>query len=105
MTGVLLMVTACKKNTLPQPNTLIDCSTVTYQNTIKPLFDARCLACHGVNSGNGAITNYKQTKLFVDNGKIKSTVITTRSMPEGGTLSGDELGQIQCWLDAGAQNN
>lgn len=105
MTGLLLIAAACKKNTLPQPSTSIDCSTITYQSTIKPLFDANCLACHGATSGNGAITNYEQTKLFVHNGKIKSTVITSRSMPEGKTLSSDQLGQIQCWLDAGAPNN
>lgn len=96
---------ACQKTITKEPVAPIDCTTVTYTGTIKPLFDSRCLACNGAGSGDGSITNYAQTKTYVDNGKLKLTVLTMLSMPQGSTLTADQLGQVQCWVDAGAPNN
>lgn len=105
LAGLSMGLIACQKTTATEPVASNDCTAVTYAGTIKPLFDSRCITCHGATSGDGPITNYAQTKALVDNGKLKLTVLTTRSMPQGSTLTAGQLGQVQCWLDAGAPNN
>ncbi len=103
---MLFALAACKKETTETtPIASVDCTTVTYSEVIKPLFDANCVSCHGTGSPDGALNNYAETKVFAENGKLKDEVLTTRSMPIGKTLSSDQLGQIKCWLDDGAQNN
>lgn len=92
-------------NVTTPPTAGFDCSTVTYSVTIKPLFDATCLACHGSNSPDGALTNYSEIKAYADNGKLKSEVLTNKSMPIGNAYTSDRLAQVKCWLDAGAPNN
>lgn len=105
LAGLSMGLIACQKSGTTEPVANIDCTTITYSGSIKPLFDSKCIACHGVGSGDGPITNYAQTKSLVDNGKLKLTVLTTRSMPQGSTLTADQLGAVQCWIDAGAPNN
>ena len=103
---MLFALAACKKSeTAAIQIGDVDCATVSYSETIKPLFDARCLSCHEANSPDGALTNYEDTKIYVDNGKIKDEVLTSRSMPIGTAFTSTQLGQVKCWLDAGAPNN
>lgn len=103
---MLFALAACKKETTQAtPISNVDCNTVTYSGVIKPMFDANCVSCHGTGSSDGALTNYSETKIYVNNGKLKDEVLTNRSMPIGKTLSSDQLGQVKCWLDDGAANN
>ncbi len=101
---LLFAATACKKTTTT-PTSSVDCSTITYSETIKPLFDANCLACHGSSSSDGALSNYAETMVYVENGKLKDEVVTSKDMPIGSTFSSDQIAQVECWLDAGAPNN
>lgn len=103
---MLLVLGACQKEqTSTVPVGDVDCSTVTYSETIKPLFDAQCLACHGTNSPDGDLSTYEKTKAYADNGMLKDEVLTTRGMPIGSTFTSEQLGQVKCWLDAGAPND
>ncbi len=103
---MLCALAACKKSTTATtPIGTVDCSTINYAGTIKPLFDAKCVSCHGTNSSDGALTNYAETKVYADNGKLKDEVLTSRSMPIGTGLTSEQLGQVKCWLDAGAPND
>lgn len=103
---ILFALVACKKeNTNTTSIGTVDCTTVSYAETIKPLFDARCVSCHATNSPDGALSNYAETKIYADNGKLKDEVLTARSMPIGTAFTSTELGQVKCWLDAGAKNN
>ncbi|NOQ74124.1 MAG: hypothetical protein GQ574_19105 [Crocinitomix sp.] len=103
---MLCALAACKKSTTTEiPIGTVDCATVSYTETIKPLFDANCVSCHNTNSPDGALSNYAETKIYADNGKLKDEVLSSRSMPIGTPLTSTALGQVKCWLDAGAPSN
>ena len=95
---------SCKKE-----NTKVDviatdvCVAVSYSNDIKKIIDKSCNSsgCHA--SQSPILVNYAQVKAQVDNGKIKKEVITNQTMPQGSSLTSNELGLIQCWIDNGAQ--
>ena len=104
--GVLLITaTTCNKSTTLTVSAIVDCGPITYSQTIAPIFQANCIGCHGVGSSEGPLTTHSQVKVYVDNGKLKDEVIVSQSMPTGQSLTSEELGQLQCWLEAGAPNN
>ncbi len=100
------IIYSCSKDKLIPVGT-VDCSTITYSGTIQEIISTNCnsAGCHGNNSSNGDFTTYANLKPFADNGKIQDQVIDTQEMPIGRELTSEQLGQIQCWLDAGAPDN
>ena len=106
MTVLTVMILAsCKKDKIAIGN--VDCATITYANTIAPLFASNCntSGCHNSGSNNGDLTTYSKLKPYVNNGTIKKEVLTNQTMPTSGPLSSEQLAQVQCWLDAGALDN
>jgi hypothetical protein len=102
----LIITVSCKKEK-KQTLASIDCTTVTFSSTVLPIITSNCSGsgCHSSGSSNGELTSHATIKPYVDNGKFKSRVIDIQDMPKGGTLTADQLGQINCWLNAGAPNN
>jgi mono/diheme cytochrome c family protein len=98
----LFFSTCTKENTDPIAD--VDCSTVTFSATIFPIFEQNCntSGCHGSGAANGVFSDYDAIKVIADNGKLRTEVLDDRTMPIGSTLTSEELGQIKCWLDAGA---
>src|SRR5262245_39070454 len=99
---------ACTKSTAPTSpmNSSTSCSVPkTFVANAAPVFQAKCAlsGCHGTgsNNGPGALTNYQQ--IFNARNDIRNAVIT-RLMPEGGSLTDDQLNSIVCWIDSGAPN-
>ena len=88
-------------------STDVDCATATYSAKIQPLVETRCniSGCHSAGSDNGDYTTYDLLKAQVDAGKIENRVLEEQDMPLGSALTSTELGEIQCWLNAGAPNN
>lgn len=102
--AVIFIITSqsCTKETIPQKD--FDCSTVTFEQTIFPIFEQSCnnAGCHGGASYNGTFTSYEAIKAIADNGMLKTRVLDEMTMPKNGSLTANELDQIKCWLDAGA---
>lgn len=96
--------TACQYN---KSDVLPDCATVPsrFADDVLPLIHTKCAtACHNafsVNAG-GPLTNYTQIKNKA--AQVKS-MVQSRKMPKGGTLTDAEIQVISCWVDAGAENN
>ena len=103
--AIVFTFAACKKENTITPIGTVDCNMVTYSQTIKPLFETHCVSCHATGSGDGALSNHAEVKVYVDNGKLKDEVLTSQGMPVGSSFTSEELGQIQCWIDAGGPNN
>lgn len=83
----------------------VDCSTVTFSETVFPIIQQNCnlSGCHGAGSAQINYTSYDSLSVVVDNGKFETMVLVDRSMPQGGgSLTDEELAQLQCWIDAGA---
>jgi hypothetical protein len=88
-------------------NSSLDCSVPkTFSADAAPVFQAKCAlsGCHGAGSSNGPgeLTTYQ--KIFSARNDIRNAVIT-RLMPQGGSLTNQQLNSIVCWIDNGAPNN
>ncbi len=106
--SILLLVTACKKDTEPDPPTGFDCTTVTYSQTIAPIIATSCAAttaCHGAGSALGDFTTHAGIAASASSGHLKSEVIDDKTMPPSGALAETKLDQILCWINAGAPDN
>lgn len=101
-----IAVVSCKKDTATvEPTVIGQCDTVTYDKHIKAIVTKSCLGgCHD-GSQSPTLTSYALVKSQIDNGKLKKTVITDQSMPQGSSLTANELGLIQCWIDNGGKQN
>jgi hypothetical protein len=82
--------------------------TVTYNNSVKAIIDANCIACHGNSSpaANLSLTNYNQVADAdtVDNiiERIELPQGTTGLMPQSGTrLPQNSIDIIKKWRDDG----
>jgi hypothetical protein len=102
----IIISISCKKEK-KQTLASVDCTTITFSSTIMPIINSNCSGsgCHGSGSSNGEFTSHSTIKPYADNGKLKSRVIDIQDMPKGGSLTADQLAQINCWLNAGAPNN
>ncbi len=107
MVVLVLFFISCQKEKNEVAIGNIDCTTVTYSGTIAPLFASHCntSGCHDAGSSDGDFTSYSKLKPYLNDGSVRSEVITKQSMPEDGPLNSEQLAQVQCWLDDGGINN
>ncbi len=101
-----VLLIACQKETIPIA-TNIDCSTITYSDTIEPLVRQSCGGsdCHGNNAPDGDMITYTKLKPYINDGTFRKEVLDNQTMPEGSNLTSQQLGEIKCWLDNGALND
>ena len=100
--GICLIITSCSKTTADCGSST-DCASVTYTATIQPLIANKCglSGCHG-----SEFSTFSGLKQIVDNGSLESEVVNSENMPTGGvTMTCGERQQIECWINAGANNN
>lgn len=108
LVSLSLIIAACKKDKDDTtPSNEVDCSTVTYSATIKPIINSKCAisGCHVSGFVNGDFTAYAGIKAKFDNGSLKKEVITDKTMPQGSSLSETQYKQFECWVNAGAPDN
>ncbi|GAB5408915.1 MAG: hypothetical protein BalsKO_12800 [Balneolaceae bacterium] len=95
---------------------------VSYANDVQPIFNAQCTSCHG-NFGGISFVNYEATtsgngnnygaSLIIagdaDNSglidKLSSNPQSGSQMPQGGSLTNDEIATIRAWINEGALDN
>lgn len=84
-----------------------DGSMSTYDGNIKSIINGNCnnSTCHGANSNNGDFTSFAGLSDVISNGQLKSRVLVSRNMPQGGSLTDAQLVAIQCWVDNGYPEN
>ena len=70
---------------------------ITYGNTIKQILAKDCLRCHAGQFRN--LTNYKNVKMYVDNGLLKTLVRVGGAMHR---FAGPDSRQIIMWINNGA---
>lgn len=91
-------------------NCFCDPDLFTFNATIKPLINNKCVGCHkpGSLSGDIDLSTYVKIKAQADNGKLLGSISHDAGftpMPEGGKLSDCEITQIGKWIEAGAPEN
>ena len=103
---VILFLSSCLTNVetpIEEQNPTVDpCETITFSKNVKPILDSNCIQCHG-NGGNFPnLLTYNSVSANATSVKAETT---SRRMPQGTSLSNDEISAISCWVDAGALNN
>ena len=78
------------------------CADITFAVNIKPIIDANCIQCHGSGGNSPNLTSY--SFINASAASVKDAV-ASRRMPQGGSLSQDEIDAIVCWVENGALNN
>lgn len=97
-------------------------SNVSYSTQVQPIFNSRCVSCHGSNGGvnlssysalmNSVGTNYGTNLVVAGDAdasglvdKIEPNPQFNTRMPQGGTLTGDQIQTIRAWINEGASDN
>lgn len=91
---LIAFLAACKKDKLvPQ----CDGSNPTYTSKIRSIIKSNCTTggCHS------SYTTYAGLNSILQNGTFERVVLADQSMPQGGSLTQDELNKLQCWADNG----
>jgi len=70
---------------------------MTYNNTVKHILAKDCLRCHNGPFRN--LTTYKNVKMYVDNGLLKTLVLPGGPMHR---FAGPDTRQIMAWINNGA---
>ena len=99
---VLVVFASCKKDEDDEKLTpTCDGSVPTYQNTIKSIIDTKCATsnCHA------SYSSYNGLQPALQNGSFRREVLVDQTMPQGSSLSQDQLNKIQCWANNGFPEN
>lgn len=97
-----LMLMSCETKTYEDisDNTPIT-ETVTYNKNIKTIIDNNCVVCHSPTGSNPyfPLTDYTGVKNSIDNilDRIQRANGDPLKMPQGGTLSQDNINMIVKW--------
>ena len=78
------------------------CETITYFLSVKPIIDNNCIQCHGLGGNFPNLTTYNGVSA---NANLVKSETVSRTMPQGRSLTNDEINAISCWVDNGALNN
>lgn len=121
----MLIAVSCSKKMPTQTDDTPPDAVVTFSGTIQPIFTARCVSCHsasvpqsGVNLSSHASTMASRGSLYnaliVNPGNGAQSALYDKllanprfgsRMPQGGSLTSQQIANIRAWIDAGAPNN
>ena len=89
-----------------------DTLNVTFNQTIKPILDINCVACHNGTISNGGVNldNYSNVKALAANGKLLGVIDHQpgfKTMPPATASKLDDcsIDKIRNWIEGGAQND
>jgi mono/diheme cytochrome c family protein len=122
---VVLAFVSCSKKMPTQTDDTPPDATVTFSATIQPMFNARCVSCHsasaplsGVNLTSYAATMASRGSLYnalivvagnADQSALYDKLLSSprfgSRMPQGGSLTSQQIANVRAWINAGALNN
>ncbi|WP_316825826.1 hypothetical protein [Pedobacter miscanthi] len=76
-------------------------ANVTYTNFAGALFQTKCANCHGPNGALKSIWLFNGLASIKNDSRIANSVLVTKTMPKGGTLTVSERELLQAWFDKG----
>lgn len=99
-----ITVISCERNVEEEVDLVIDdqCDPeISFSVSIKPIIDANCIACHGGNR----FPDLRTYEGISTNASRVRTQVVNRTMPQGGSLTNEQIELIRCWIENGALNN
>lgn len=102
---LLLSLSACSyvldKNNAGEPETLsaIEKSQLSYQTIHTALFKPKCLECH---SAGDKLSLDSHEDVVANLNDIKRTVLETKTMPKGDTITPRQEAMLRAWIEMGA---
>lgn len=97
-----LLIGSCRKEKESGKLTpTCDGSHPTYQSEIKSIIDSRCATsnCHP------NFNTYEGLQPELEGGDFRREVLENQSMPQGSSLTQDQINTIQCWVNDGYPEN
>ena len=92
---------SCKKDNAGKLTPSCDGSHPTYQSSIKSIIDSRCATsnCHpNYATYDGLLSD-------LQGGSFRREVLVNQTMPQGSSLTQDQINKIQCWVNDGFPEN
>lgn len=99
--SLLLIVTffSCEKNVEQDDNT---CDPeISFSQDVSPIIDGRCLECH---SGR-IFPDLRTFEGITSNARSIQQQVVSGAMPQGSTLTEEQIELISCWIDNGTLEN
>jgi hypothetical protein len=92
---------SCKKDNAGKLTPSCDGSHPTYQGSIKSIIDTRCATsnCHP------NYATYEGLLPALQGGSFRREVLVDQTMPQGSSLTQDQINKIQCWVNDGFPEN
>lgn len=102
---LVLMLFSCEEHVIDteeETGIVETCNPNTsFSGQVEPIIQNNCVSCHN-GSQPPNLTSYSRIS---NNSDIIKSVVITRRMPLGGSLSNEEIDAIKCWVDNGTQDN
>ncbi len=105
-----LLIGSCTSNTIQEIQPPIPVGTpITYTTYIKPIFDAKCVGCHGGGSQYPNLETFTQVKDGCVNGNVFCRIRLDNLscggvMPQSGKMSQQTIDLIKLWKTQGYLN-
>lgn len=114
LVALLLAVVACEKSDDPAPVNTDNppaSTEVKFSTAVKPIFDAKCVACHGNTQQTAGynLQGYANVSKHVADAALLGALKHQQGytpMPKGGSqLPADQIKLIEDWITQGAKDN
>jgi mono/diheme cytochrome c family protein len=85
----------------PSGPTPVTTANVTYTNFAGALFQTKCNSCHGPNGGMKGVWALNGLASIKNDARVANSVLVTKTMPRGGSITTSERELLQAWVDKG----
>ncbi|WP_412466288.1 hypothetical protein [Pedobacter sp. KLB.chiD] len=89
------------KPTNPSGPIAVTTANVTYSNFAGALFQTKCNSCHGPNGAIKSVWLFNGIASIKSDTRVANSVLVTKTMPKGGSLTTSERELLQAWFDKG----
>jgi hypothetical protein len=114
--GMIILFGSCQWVTIDLPEVSIpQDKVVSFSAEIQPIFEAKCVDCHGVSSPPNGVDltsehayNTIQTKELADTVNPEASIIYVHPSPTGthfSKYSNEQAAYVLKWIEQGAKNN